>query len=109
MVPVASTVTWAIKTMSLSDSEIASRAPLTAAFACRRSCVVSINNASTPLSTKPLEAVKYASFNFTYSVCPKVGSLVPGPSEPRTHLGLSGVENSSATSLASFPPEKANS
>ena len=56
MVPVVSTVTWAIKTMSLPDLLIASRAPLTAALACNKSCVVSINKASLPPSINPFEA-----------------------------------------------------
>ena len=37
IVPVVSTVTWAINTMSRSHFSRAARAPLTAALACRRS------------------------------------------------------------------------
>jgi hypothetical protein len=56
MVPVVSTVTWAIKTISLFDFLIASRAPLIADFACSKSCVVSISRASLPPSIKPVVA-----------------------------------------------------
>ena len=34
-------------------------------------------------------------------MCPNVGNLVPGPMEPATNLGFSGVENSAAILLAS--------
>ena len=37
MVPVVSTVTWAIRTISFLDRAIASRAPFTAALACSKS------------------------------------------------------------------------
>ena len=33
-------------------------------------------------------------------MCPKVGNLVPGPIEPATKRGFSGVEYSAATLLA---------
>ncbi len=35
------------------------------------------------------------------SICPRVGNLVPGPIEPATKRGFSGVENSAATRFAS--------
>ena len=42
-------------------------------------------------------------------MCPKDGSLVPGPREPRTKRGNSAVVNLSATSRAIFAPAKASS
>ena len=42
-------------------------------------------------------------------VWPRLGNFVPGPRDPKTNRGLSGVENASAASLAIFPPANANS
>ncbi|CAB4815511.1 unannotated protein [freshwater metagenome] len=68
-----------------------------------------MSSASTPPSISPWEANSYASLNFSYVVCPRLGNLVPGPSEPKTKRGFSGVENESAHVRAIFAPSKANS
>ncbi len=42
-------------------------------------------------------------------MCPSVGNLVPGPMEPATQRGRSGVENSSRTAQASSAARRVSS
>ncbi len=109
MVPVVSTVTCTITGTSRPTSRIALRDPVTAAFAWSRSWLVSTRIASTPPSSRPAACSANVSRRCAYVVCPRLGSLVPGPIEPSTQRGSSSVANASARSRAIRAPAAASS
>ena len=109
MVPVVSTVTVTSSGRSTPAAAIARFAPMIAAFACSRSCAVSTSTASAPPSTSPRTSASYASRSRAYGAWPSVGSLVPGPTEPSTQRGRSGVDHASAASRAIAAPARASS
>ncbi|CAM5414097.1 hypothetical protein STANM309S_01994 [Streptomyces tanashiensis] len=84
IVPVVSTVTCTITGRSTPTQSRARRAPMTAAFVWSRSCEVSMSRASAPPRIRPSAFCWKASRRGSYVTCPRVGSFVPGPMEPRT-------------------------
>ncbi len=100
MVPVVSTVMCTISGRSTPAARMARLAPSTAALVCSRSWLVSTSTASMPPSTMAETWVAYASRRSAYGRWPSVGSLVPGPTLPRTQRGWSGVLYASADSRA---------
>ena len=83
---------------------IARLAPMIAALACSRSWQVSMIRPCAPPAISPAALRSYASRSSAKGTWPRVGSLVPGPIEPRTQRGRSGVDSSAATSLAIRAP-----
>ena len=104
IVPVVSTVTCTMIGIRRSSSSIAMWQPRTAALDCRMSWQVSMRKASAPPSSMPRAASAYASRITSNEVWPSVGSLVPGPIEPRTKRGVPSAANSSATRRAIATP-----
>ena len=60
--------------------------------------------ASAPPASSPAVFSWNASRSRAYGICPSVGSLVPGPTEPSTYRGRCGVDQRSATSRAIRAP-----
>ena len=104
IVPVVSTVTCVKIGMCRPACAIARREPDTAALSCNRSWQVSTRIASAPPSSMPSAASGTRRGCSAYSVCPSVGSLVPGPIEPSTYRLRSDVLISSATARAIAVP-----
>ncbi len=104
-----STVTLTKTGRSASARARARLAPMMAALACRRSWAVSMSTASIPPATMPETCSSYASRSAAYVTWPSVGSLVPGPTDPMTHRGRSGVDQASADSRAIRAPASESS
>ena len=75
--PVVSTVTLTSSGRSTPAASMARRAPMTAAFACSRSCAVSTRTASTPPAIIPSTCVRYASRSAANGTWPSDGQLGP--------------------------------
>ena len=65
--------------------------------------------ASTPPSIMPRACSAYASRSTANGAWPSEGSLVPGPTEPMTNRGCSGVDQACADSAAIRAPACASS